>query len=133
MLEYLDSILIVVILVIIVIACFVQIAKNIKTLNNKLREEIIAQLASENHFLREEMEAKFDRLRSSHMQMFEAGRDSQRKALSELSKEMQDGLHSFLGHTTSNLEKIRDSVDKRVGSMQASNEKKLDEMKFIVH
>ena len=99
----------------------------------KMREEIIAQLASENHFLRDELEGKVDRLRNSHIQMYEAGRDSQRKALSELSKDIQDGLHSFLGHTTTSLEKIRDNVDKKITGLQASNEKKLDEMRLVVN
>jgi len=99
----------------------------------KVREEIISQLASENHFLRDELEGKVDRLRNSHMQMYEAGRDSQRKALSELSKDIQDGLHNFLAHTTTSLDKIRDSVDIRITGLQTSNEKKLDEMRFIVN
>lgn len=99
----------------------------------KIREEIIAQLASENHFLRDELEGKVDRLRNSHMQMFEAGRDSQRKALSELSKDIQNGLHSFLSHTTTSLDKIRESVDLRITGLQTSNEKKLDEMRFVVN
>jgi DNA recombination protein RmuC len=89
---------------------------------NKLREDIFYQVASENRFLREEIEGRLDRLRDSLMAVFESGRESNRKAISTLSQEIHDALHNFLRHTTEGLEGIR-----------ASNEKKLDEMRTVVN
>ena len=79
--EYSDIFLMlpVALLLVAVLIAVIRLASRVRKSQNKLREEIISQMASENHFMRDELEAKVDRLRSSHMQMFEAGRDSQRK------------------------------------------------------
>ncbi|MDR0271927.1 MAG: DNA recombination protein RmuC [Clostridiales bacterium] len=99
----------------------------------KLREEIFYQVASENRFLREELEGRLDRLRDSLMQVFESGRESNRKAIGTLSTEMNDALHRFLRHTTEGLDGIRASVDEKLMGIQISNEKKLDEMRMVVN
>lgn len=99
----------------------------------KLREDIFYQVASENRFLREEIEGRLDRLRDSLMQVFESGRESNRKAIGTLSQEMQDGLHRFLRHTADGIETIRASVDEKLQGIQVSNEKKLDEMRMVVN
>jgi DNA recombination protein RmuC len=67
------------------------------------------------------------------MAVFESGRESNRKAIGELSKEMNDGMHSFLRHTTDGMEGIRSSVDEKLMGIQSSNEKKLDEMRNVVN
>ncbi|MCL1842986.1 MAG: DNA recombination protein RmuC [Defluviitaleaceae bacterium] len=99
----------------------------------KLKEDIFYQMASENRFLRDELEGRLDRLRNSLMQVFESGRESNSKAISALSQEMQDGLHRFHRHTTEGLETIRMRVDEKLTNIQTSNEKKLDEMRIVVN
>ncbi|MCL2578029.1 MAG: DNA recombination protein RmuC [Defluviitaleaceae bacterium] len=99
----------------------------------KLREDIFYQIASENRFLREEIEGRLDRLRDSLMAVFESGRESNRKAIGSLSKEMNEGMHNFLRHTTEGIDGIRTNVDEKLMGIQASNEKKLDEMRFVVN
>jgi DNA recombination protein RmuC len=42
-------------------------------------------------------------------------------------------MHNFLRHTTDGLEGIRGSVDEKLAGIQASNEKKLDEMRNVVN
>ena len=101
--------------------------------NRKLKEDVFYQLASENRFLREELEGRLDRLRNSLMQVFETGRESNAKAIGALSSEVQDGLHRFHSHTAEGLETIRGSVDEKLTHMQLSNEKKLEEMRFVVN
>jgi len=64
------------------------------------QKETLTQLTKENRVLREELDAKIDRLRDS----------------------TQEALHQFLNHTTTSLESIR-----------TSNEKKLDEMRTVVN
>jgi DNA recombination protein RmuC len=88
----------------------------------KMKEDIFYQLAGESRFQREELEGRLDRLRDSLMAVFESGRESNRKSMGELSKDMNDAMHSFLRHTTDGLEGIR-----------TSNEKKLDEMRNVVN
>jgi DNA recombination protein RmuC len=99
----------------------------------KLKEDVYYQIASESRFQREELEGRLDRLRDSLMQVFESGRESNRKAIGTLSQEMHDGMHRFLRHTTDGLEGIRTSVDEKLLGIQASNEKKLDEMRTVVN
>ena len=123
----------VLILLAILIIVFIRVGNRIGGNLRKVREDIFAQVASENRFMREEMEVKIDRLRNSHVQMFETSRDSQRMAISSLSKDIQDGLHNFLTHTSEGMEKIRQSVDDKISAMQASNEKKLEEMRNVVN
>ena len=48
-------------------------------------------------------------------------------------KSMQESLHHFLRHMAENSEKIRVSVDEKLTQMQASNERKLDEMRHVVN
>jgi DNA recombination protein RmuC len=100
---------------------------------HKLKEDIYYQLASENRFLRDELEGRLDRLRDSLMQVFESGRESNRKAIGTLSQEIHDTLHQFLRHTTDGITAIRGSVDEKLTGIQVSNEKKLDEMRMIVN
>ncbi|MCL2202797.1 MAG: DNA recombination protein RmuC [Defluviitaleaceae bacterium] len=82
-----------------------------RTIKNPLRDDVLRHLSQENRALREELEAKLDRLRDSNEQ----------------------ALHRFLQHTTDNLEKIRVSVDGNLAQLQLSNEKKLDEMRKVVN
>ncbi|MCL2456416.1 MAG: DNA recombination protein RmuC [Defluviitaleaceae bacterium] len=119
-----------------VVALFLQsfrYARRNEELQHKIKEDIFYQLASENRFLRDELEARLDRLRDSMMQVFESGRESNRKAISTLSQEIHDTLHQFLRHTTDGLGAIRVSVDERLAGIQLSNEKKLDEMRTVVN
>ncbi|MCL1883539.1 MAG: DNA recombination protein RmuC [Defluviitaleaceae bacterium] len=99
----------------------------------KLKEDVFYQIASENRFLREELEGRLDRLRDSLMTVFESGRESNRKAISVLSQEIHDAMHNFLRHTTDGLGGIRASVDEKLMGIQVSNEKKLDEMRMVVN
>ncbi|MCL2217957.1 MAG: DNA recombination protein RmuC [Defluviitaleaceae bacterium] len=99
----------------------------------KFREDMFSHITSDNRFLREEIDGRLDRLRNSLMQVFDSGRESNQKAIAGLSKDMQDGLHSFLRHTSEGLESIRSSVDGKLTGIQASNEKKLDEMRIVVN
>ena len=131
--EQLISYVIIAIIFSILVVVLIRIGNRIGQNLKKVREDIFAQIASENRFMRDEMETKIDRLRNSHVQMFETSRDSQRMAISSLSKDIQDGLHNFLSHTTEGMEKIRQSIDDKVSAMQHSNEKKLDEMRNVVN
>ncbi|MCL2198149.1 MAG: DNA recombination protein RmuC [Defluviitaleaceae bacterium] len=99
----------------------------------KLKDDIYYQLSNENRFLREELEGRLDRLRDSLMQVFESGRESNRKAIGALSQEINETLHRFLRHTTEGLDGIRSNVDEKLTGIQASNEKKLDEMRIVVN
>jgi DNA recombination protein RmuC len=119
-----------------IIALFLQnfmVSRRNEESLRKLKDDIYYHVAGENRFLREELEGRLDRLRDSLMQVFEAGRDSNRKAISSLSQEIHDAMHNFLSHTTNGLEGIRASVDEKLTGIQASNEKKLDEMRTVVN
>ncbi|MCL2047351.1 MAG: DNA recombination protein RmuC [Defluviitaleaceae bacterium] len=119
-----------------IVALFLQgfrSARRNEELFNKLKEDIYYQLAGENRFLRDELDARLDRLRDSMMQVFESGRESNRKAIGTLSQEIHDTLHQFLRHTTDGLATIRGSVDEKLTGIQISNEKKLDEMRMVVN
>ena len=120
-------------LIVILLLTLIKVSNKIGANLRKVREDVFAQVASEGRFIREEVELKIDRLRNSHVQMFETSRDSQRIAISSLSKDIQDGLHSFLGHTSDGMEKIRASVDEKIAAMLLSNEQKLDDMRHIVN
>jgi DNA recombination protein RmuC len=87
----------------------------------RTKEEIFNHVSLEKRDLREEMDARLDRLRNSLIQVFEGGRESNSKAISGLNKDLNDGLHSFLRH-----------VNEQLKSMQAGNEKKLEEMRHTV-
>ena len=133
MLEQLIPYVVMAVILAILVVVFIRVGNRIGNNLKKVREDIFAQIASENRLLRDEMETKIDRLRNSHVQMFETSRDSQRMAISSLSKDIQDGLHNFLSHTNEGMEKIRQSIDDKVSQMQLSNEKKLDEMRYVVN
>jgi len=108
-------------------------AKRSDELLRRFRDDMVSHVSSENRFLRDELEGRLDRLRNSLMQVFESGRESNQKAISALSQDMHDGLHRFLRHTTDGLESIRHSVDEKLLGIQASNEKKLDQMRHVVN
>ena len=131
--EQIVSYVIMVVILAILVVVFIRLGNRIGNNLKKVREDIFAHVVSENRHLRDEMETKIDRLRNSHVQMFEASRDSQRTLITSLSKDIQDGLHNFLSHTTEGMEKIRQSIDDKVSAMQLSNEKKLDEMRHVVN
>ncbi|MCL2388282.1 MAG: DNA recombination protein RmuC [Defluviitaleaceae bacterium] len=124
------------VVIVLLIVVLLQNFRNSRRNEEELRqakEDIFYQMANENRFLREEIEGRLDRLRDSLMQVFETGRESNRKAIGSLSKDMHDGLHSFLRHTTDGLQTIRGSVDEKLMGIQISNEKKLDEMRMVVN
>lgn len=127
------SIIVVIVLVIALFLTVLKLSRKNDENLRKLREELFYQMASENRYLREELEGRLDRLRDSLMSVFEVGRESNRKAMGTLSKEMNEGMHSFLRHTTDGLDGIRTSVDEKLIGIQASNEKKLDEMRNVVN
>ena len=99
----------------------------------KFKEDTFAHVTSDNRYQREEIDGRLDRLRNSLMQMHDSGRESNQKAIAGLSKDMQEGLHSFLRHTSDGLESMRVNVDQKLSGIQASNEKKLDEMRHVVN
>jgi DNA recombination protein RmuC len=100
---------------------------------NPIGDELHRHFTQENRALREDLDAKLDRLRDSHAQQSDANRDAQQRAITGLSGEMQEALHRFLRHTSDSLEKIRAGVDAGLTKMQESNEKKLDEMRLVVN
>ncbi|MCL1863692.1 MAG: DNA recombination protein RmuC [Defluviitaleaceae bacterium] len=119
-----------------ILALFLQSIRNARKNEDnlrKLKDDIYYQMASENRFLREELEGRLDRLRDSLMQVFESGRESNRKAIGTLSQEINETLHRFLRHTTEGLDGIRNNVDEKLTGIQVSNEKKLDEMRIVVN
>jgi len=77
---------------------------------HRMEEKIHKHVQAELRHSRTELDASFDRLRNS----------------------TQEGLHSFLRHTSDGMEKIRGSVDAKLTGIQTSNEKKLDEMRHVV-
>jgi len=99
----------------------------------RIRDDIFSQVAGESRYLKDEVDGRLDRLRNSLVQLFDTGRESNTKAMNVMSKDMQDGLHRFLRHTTDGLEAIRTSVDEKLTGIQASNERKLDEMRNVVN
>jgi len=63
----------------------------------------------------------------------QATQASQLAAQAGQTKNVQDSLHNFLRHMAENSEKIRISVDEKLAQLQASNERKLDEMRNVVN
>ncbi|MCL2378544.1 MAG: DNA recombination protein RmuC [Defluviitaleaceae bacterium] len=63
----------------------------------------------------------------------QASQASQITAQTGQAKNIQDSLHHFLRHMAESSEKIRVGVDERLVQMQASNERKLDEMRHVVN
>ncbi|MCL2841480.1 MAG: DNA recombination protein RmuC [Defluviitaleaceae bacterium] len=123
----------VMILLVVVIIMMIMNAKKTENFLHKIREDLFSHITSDNRFLREEIDGRLDRVRDSLMQTFNSGRESNTKAISGLSTDMQEGLHSFLRHTSDGLEAIRTSVDNKLTGIQTSNEKKLDEMRHVVN
>jgi len=136
MLEYL-----VVALIIVVIALVTVVLLLLKNLPKKLdnsdsQDEILTEISTildkESRNLRIELEMKIDRLRTTQQQIADQSREIGQKHMSELSKTLQSELHSFLRHSSDNIEKIRANVDTKLTGIQTSNEKKLDEMRQVV-
>jgi len=123
----------VVVLLIGILVIILRNGRRNEILQHKIRDDLLAHITGDNRFLREEIDGRLDRLRDSIMQTFNSGREANQKAISGLSKDMQDGLHSFLQHTSDGLENIRTSVDNKLTVIQASNEKKLDQMRNVVN
>ena len=124
-------ILVVVMLALSIIMLLSKAAKD-KERDQVVMENMLLELRNENRELRQAMDAGLDRMRNSQVQLFDQNRDASQKTLIDISRVVQDGLHNFLKHTSSGMEKIRDSVDTKLTSLQSSNEKKLDEMRNIV-
>lgn len=137
MTEYIEVALILVVFAVLamLIAVFLQSFRNAKRVEDMLRhmrEENVIQLAEENRKLRGEIDGKLDRLRDSQAGMFDANRSYNQKSMTNMSNDIQDSLHNFLRHTSDGMEKIRINVDAKLGALQISNEKKLDEMQKVV-
>jgi len=132
--EYILIVLLVavVVLLVLIILNLQKVNRNAKNASAQLQDDLLKQLSIESRYQSDELDAKFDRLRNSQMQMFEQNREANQKAIGELSDSMQGGLHRFLRHTSDGIEKIRSSVDTKLTSIQSSNEKKLDEMRQVV-
>jgi len=134
---YIELVLMLVIaaVLILMVAVLLQAYKNSRRLEaviSHIGSDMVAQLMDENRKMREELDARIDRLRDSQANMFDTNRAHNQKAMTDMSKDIQVALHNFLRHTSDGMEKIRGSVDEKMTAMQLSNVQKLDEMQKVV-
>lgn len=125
-----------VLIVFLLVAILFFVNKNKQTVTSALedvRDEVMQRHAAENREMRDQLSHKMDRLTDNNLQVSEINRESQRRAMSDLSKQLNEGMHDFLKHTTNGMDAIRNNVDHKLTGMMVSNEKKLDEMRTVVN